>query len=81
MWQSTIDIWCINEAVGRKIAWSKSKVVVEKASTATSPHKAKASDVTSPSKAKKTPQVNLLSLITSRILRLKTNRYGCCSHS
>ena len=57
LWRPTIDMSCIEDAVGKKIAWQKSKVVTEKASIVAPPSKARATVVTSPSVAKSTPQV------------------------
>ena len=48
---------CIEEAVGRKIAWPKSKVVTEKADVVNSPCNPSATVASSHFKAKTAPQV------------------------
>ena len=62
LWRPTIDMSCIKEAVGNKIAWPKSKVVAEKASISAAPSKATTNISTSPCKAKSTRQVIYLTL-------------------
>ena len=57
LWRPTTDMSCIEEAVGRKIAWPKSKVVIEKASAVTSSCKPSATVASSHCKAKAIPQV------------------------
>ena len=57
LWRPTVDMSCIEDAIGRKIAWPKSKVVAEKTSVSTYSCKARANISTSPCKAKVTPQV------------------------